>query len=567
MDDNEIYNEFTQEAADSLDGIEEDLLLIEGQGASIDSALVNKVFRAIHSIKGAAACLELKNIETVSHSMEDILNQIRNTRLIPSAEVISPLLNAVDLLNTLLQDLASSNSVNIEACIQQLRSVEAMYQSELSAEFSDQNVAPNTTNYKALSLESTQDLSASVSVDVTGEQEDPRDSCVLNGARHEDESRTATGTAVGQELDLSNLLSAPGETCEVVGEQEAVEVGAHASQEGEGSLRVPLKTLNKLMGLAEELVLSRNQLLENMRTGDVSDIQRVSRELDLIVSDLQHSIMSTRMQPVGKVFNRFYRSVRDLSSLLDKKIEVEIEGEDVELDKTIIELIGDPLHHLVRNAVDHGIETPEDRLLAGKEEFGNLKIKAFQKEGHVVIEVTDDGRGIDTERIRESARNTYGIEEERLQQMSDKEVNELIFLPGLSLARIVTPFSGRGVGMDVVFTNLTKLGGIIDVESVPGKGCTIRIRLPCSLAIIPSLIIRIDNEQYVLPQPNLVELLSLSTADVGRTIQEVAGTPFLQFRDELLPVIDLKQTLGGGTMGSGSLQREELPSSHCCRLQ
>ena len=284
----------------------------------------------------------------------------------------------------------------------------------------------------------------------------------------------------------------------------------------ESSLRVHVKLLDRLMTLAGELVLARNQLVRAVASDDEPAVDATTQRVGLITSELQEAIMSTRMQPLGNVFNKFQRMVRDLSRDLGKEINLIIEGEEVELDKAVIEAIGDPLTHLVRNGADHGIETPEVRRQAGKPPQATLKLNARHEAGQVIIEVTDDGAGIDPRKVKDKAVALGLYDRNRLEAMSDKELVKLIFLPGFSTAKQVTDISGRGVGLDVVHTNLTKLGGAIDVDSQPGLGTTFRIKIPLTLAIIPCLLVTVAQERYAIPQVNLVEMVRLPAAQAGR---------------------------------------------------
>ncbi|MFO7714222.1 chemotaxis protein CheW [Desulfosarcina sp.] len=313
--------------------------------------------------------------------------------------------------------------------------------------------------------------------------------------------------------------------------------------ETETSLRVHVSLLDQLMTLAGELVLSRNQLLQSMSSEDHRGAEIAGQRIDLITSELQEAIMLTRMQSIGNVFNKFPRVVRDLSQSLGKKVDLQLEGKDVELDKTIIEAIGDPLTHLVRNAVDHGIELPETRRGAGKNPLGKVVLKAYHEAGQVNIEISDDGKGLNGQVLAQKALDKGLISEDQAKVMSDKERTNLIFLPGFSTAEKVTDVSGRGVGMDVVKTNLDRLGGIIDIDSEPGKGSTIRIKLPLTLAIIPCQIVMTGHERYAIPQVNLEELLRIPADQVKDRIERVGDAEVVRLRGNLLPLIKLAEVI------------------------
>ena len=317
-----------------------------------------------------------------------------------------------------------------------------------------------------------------------------------------------------------------------------------ASKSVQSSLRVNINLLDTLMTLAGELVLSRNQLMQGVSANNSRATELSSQRIDMITSELQEAIMRTRMQPISNVFNKFTRVVRDLSKDLGKQIDLIIEGKDVELDKTIIEAINDPLTHLVRNSVDHGIESPDVRMSRKKPMAGTVVLKAFHEAGQVNIEITDDGNGIDGEKLAEISVKKGLLTEQERSQMSDKDKMGLIFLPGFSTAQKITDVSGRGVGMDVVKTNLDKLGGIIDIDSVVGSGTTFRIKLPLTLAIIPSQIISIGCERYAIPQVNLDELLRVPAAQAKDRIEKVGTAEVVRLRGTLLPLLNLAEVLG-----------------------
>ncbi|PID78060.1 MAG: hybrid sensor histidine kinase/response regulator [Deltaproteobacteria bacterium] len=310
------------------------------------------------------------------------------------------------------------------------------------------------------------------------------------------------------------------------------------------SLRINVNLLDNLMTLAGELVLSRNQLMQGLNSSNQYNIESASQRIDMITSELQEAIMQTRMQPISNVFNKFTRVVRDLSKSLGKEIALNLEGKEVELDKTIIEAINDPLTHLVRNSVDHGIETPRERELAGKKPEGTINLKAYHEAGQVNIEIEDDGGGIDPEKISSIAIQKGVVTEQDAALLSKKDKMNLIFAPGFSTAEEITDVSGRGVGMDVVKSNLEKLGGIIDIESKVGKGTSIKIKLPLTLAIIPSQIISSGGEKYAIPQVNLDELLRIPASRIKEKIETVGDASVVRLRGILLPLIELASVLG-----------------------
>jgi two-component system chemotaxis sensor kinase CheA len=310
------------------------------------------------------------------------------------------------------------------------------------------------------------------------------------------------------------------------------------------TLRVNVELLETLMNLAGELVLSRNQLRAAVDQNNTQALTTANQRINQVTSELQDVIMQTRLQPIGTVFSKFPRVVRDMSITLGKDIQVDIQGKDVALDKSLIEGLSDPLTHMVRNAVDHGIESAEERLRAGKKQRGSLRIEARHEAGHVVVEIEDDGKGIDPRRVAQAAISKRLVTSEKILAMSDRDKLSLIFLPGLSTVQKVSDISGRGVGMDVVKTNLDRIGGKVEITSEIGKGTLFSIKLPLTLAIIPSLIVSVEEERFAIPQINIEELLHLRAEDVKRRIEVVGSSEVLLLRDRILPLVRFDQVLG-----------------------
>src|SRR5579864_1116347 len=309
------------------------------------------------------------------------------------------------------------------------------------------------------------------------------------------------------------------------------------------TIRVGVNLLDKLMTLVGELVLARNQLLQVSNTSRDAGLQTVSQRMNLIATELQEEVMKTRMQPIGNIWSRFPRTVRDVALGCGKQVNIEMEGKETELDKTIIEAIKDPLTHLVRNSVDHGIELPEDRLKAGKDPVGRLILRAFHEGGQVNIEISDDGAGLDRERIRQKAIERSIVTAEQAARLSEREIFNLIFLPGFSTAKKVTNVSGRGVGLDVVKTNVEKIGGVVDIQSTPGQGTTVRVKIPLTLAIIPALVVTCGGDRYAIPQVSLLELVRLEAEQARTGIEMVHGVPVHRLRGRLLPLVYLSREL------------------------
>ena len=316
------------------------------------------------------------------------------------------------------------------------------------------------------------------------------------------------------------------------------------AQPGDSTLRVDVELLETLMNLAGELVLSRNQLREAVAQNDRRSLVVSAQRINLVTSELQDAIMQTRMQPIGNVFGKFPRVVRDIARTVHKDIQLDIRGKDVEMDKSLIEGLSDPLTHMVRNAADHGIELPEERIRRGKRPSGTIRLEARHEAGQVVVEIADDGKGLDPQKIASSALKKGLITREKLDGMSDKDKMALVFLPGLSTAETVTDVSGRGVGMDVVKTNLDRLGGKVEIESEPDKGTVFRIKLPLTLAIIPSLIVTVQGERFAIPQINVVELLRIRAEQVKNRIEVVGDAEVLILRDQIVPLKRFSDFLG-----------------------
>ncbi|MCP4605009.1 MAG: hybrid sensor histidine kinase/response regulator [Proteobacteria bacterium] len=501
-EDQELIREFTEEAFEQLDGVEGDLLSIEAGEDDEEGTLVNKIFRAVHSIKGAAGFFGLNNVTELAHVMENVLGLVREGKAEPSPELIGPLLEGADKLVSMLNNLEQSNELDISTVMEALKK---MYASCLE-HIEDQIGTP------------------------TKEQEENTPGATVQ----------ETDSTVEPPPDPVEQPAQP-----AVSEPKKDKKESHSAQDSksEGSIRVKLPLLDRLMTLAGELVLTRNQLVDSV-SNNLTNVPEVTHNINLITTDLQDAIMSTRMQSVGGIFGKFRRVVRDVSRNLGKKIDLVLEGEDVELDKTIIEALNDPLTHLIRNAADHGVESPEVRAAAGKPEVGTLRLGAYHKAGHVVLEIEDDGKGIDTQKLRSKVLAEGKYTAEQLDAMNEQAIIKLIFRPGFSMAEKVTEISGRGVGMDVVHSNFKKIGGIVDISSRVGEGTCIRVKLPLTLTIIPCLMVSEESEHFAIPQSNLVELHRISARDVGKKVKRIGEYDVMQLRGELLPLARLRNVLG-----------------------
>ncbi len=527
--DDDILKEFVIESAEHLAGVESQLLEIEEGGADINHDLVNTVFRAIHSVKGAAGFLGLVKINELAHNLENVLNLIRNQELVPTHAVIDRLLRAADLLRTMIDDVESSNGCDVTVQVEELKQI-------LSGNFEDDKESQAVAT-------SIVEVAQTVTSAIAGHVSSPIPSVPTPIADHKLDQPKPQSAPPGPQPD--------GDRREVASSPTEQKSGARAP---ESNVRVNVSVLDRLMNLAGELVLGRNQLLQSINShSDHDHLSAVAARLDQVTSELQEAIMQTRMQPVGAVFNRFPRVVRDLSSKLGKTCSLEIEGSDVEVDKTIIEAIGDPLTHLIRNSVDHGIETPAKRTAVGKKSDGLIRLRAFHQAGKVCIRIEDNGAGIDPARIKAKALSNGLISEAEAAAMSVNDTLRLIFAPGFSTAAEVTDVSGRGVGMDVVKTNIEQIGGTVDIESELGVGSAIHITLPLTLAIIPSMIIGSGEDKFAIPQTNIAELVRVPNAEYQERIGHVQGAEVLRLRGSLLPLVRLSKVFGtDGDSGAGS---------------
>lgn len=480
-EDEEIIQEFLVESRENLDQLDQDLISMEQNLGSRE--LLSSIFRTIHTIKGTSGFLALSRLESLTHVGENLLSRLRDGELQLTPVRIEALLHMVDAVRALLDVLQRTGA----------------------------------------------DLDDAVDVDtVTVELRD----CL--------EDRPAA---------LPVMPAAAPEPPAPAAAPVPVPAGdAPESQDRRGAVdstvRVDVELLDTLVRLVGELVLTRNQILQQTDVDANADLVRASQRLDLIASELQENVMRTRMQPIGQVWAKLPRMVRDLSSQLGRNVRLVLEGHDTELDRTLLEAVKDPLTHLVRNALDHGIETPEARRLAGKDPEGVLLLRAFHESGQVVVEISDGGKGIDPDLIAEVAVKRGVISTDALDRMEPREILDLIFRPGFSTAAAVTNVSGRGVGMDVVRTNIERIGGSVDLTSQRGLGTTFRVRIPLTLAIIPALVVGEQDERYAIPQANLVELVRLEGAEIDTQIKTLAGAPVLQLRGHLVPLISLGGALG-----------------------
>jgi two-component system chemotaxis sensor kinase CheA len=621
--DDELVLDYLAECREHLATIETDLLSMEQAGSAIDEQLVNRVFRAAHSIKGGAGFFDLLKIKELAHRTENVLDLVRSGQMVPTSEIVSILLMAFDKLRVLILDYADSNNANISEFTDAL--------SRLTEEHLSPDKKSSTHEVLAISIPgsgrvirgSAFDLDQARSGgrniyvieydlihDIQRRGKTPLDvlnhlikcGAILETAFDLDSAGTlddepsnkllldvlyATvldGYSIGQILDVaperihkienngaaktlqSSDAATPAPVLGAAPAPQAVPAQAAAgltepvskpaspapTSQVETTVRLNVALLDSLMTLAGELVLGRNQLNEAVRLSDNQGVSAGAHRISLVTSELQAAVSLTRMQPVSGLFAKFPRLVRDLASELGKEVQLKLEGGEVELDKTIIEGLSDPLTHMVRNSVDHGIELPAVRVAAAKPAMGTVILRAKHQAGQVVIEISDDGKGLAVDKITASALAKGMITAEQLQTMSEYDKQMLIFGAGVSTAEKLTNVSGRGVGMDVVKTNLDKLGGKIEIDSVPGKGSAFRIKLPLTLAIIPSLLVSDAGERFAIPQISVGELIRIPANQIADRIDRAGDAELVLLRDRLVPLVYLAEALGAPRSERGS---------------
>jgi two-component system chemotaxis sensor kinase CheA len=490
----EIIAEFITESEETLDKV--DPLFIELEAKGDDPEILNKLFRSVHTIKGAAGFLGFQSMVDVAHSAENIMKKLRDGAIKISRPLMDTILKSVDMLRLLLKHVKEKDNIV-------------------------ENTAPLVQELN-LALEAAMPPSAAHPAPSPEHYEIPQ--------------------AV-ETVPASRVV--PAET--------AAEKTAPDKQESLQTLRVDVIKIDKVMDLTGEVVLVRNRLLNIVNRlehqySDDHDVQSLLEAvsfLDLITSDMQLGVMKMRMQPIAKVFSKFPRLVRDISGPLGKAVELKVSGEETEVDKSVIEQIGDPMVHIIRNAVDHGLETPQDRVAQGKPALGTISISAEQKGSQIIIEVSDDGRGINLDKVRKKAVHKGLITAEEASRMTDEAIINLIFLPGFSTAEVATELSGRGVGMDVVKTNISKLNGSVEITSKKDQGSTFTIRIPLTLAIIQTLMVRSGNARYAIPLAPVEETLMVSKDNISN----MGGMETLIIRGKVHPLFSLSSMLKAATGG------------------
>jgi two-component system chemotaxis sensor kinase CheA len=527
FEDRQIVDVFVAEASEHLARIEPQILAIEASGADIDEDLVNQVFRGVHSMKGAASLLNLDNIVQLSHGLENVLNRFRQRVLQPSSRTTEVMLQAADRLRDLVGDPTSSDPADVSDIVKSLDAICAKKVRAFKRRVLRDRPEKSAAEFQSWYRQPSRQFSIPPTSHQHGNEGGQLGSELIDGP-----SQNSSICKVFENDDVvdklpKRILSPPSG-------------GRYGS---DCSVRVPVETLDFLMNLAGELVLGRNQLVQFVGRHNETEMEAISSRIDRVTSELQDAIMKTRMQPIGVVFTRFHRLVRDLSLQLGKKCRLVVSGEEVEVDKTIIEAISDPLTHLVRNAVGHGIEPVEERARFGKPEEGEIQLIARRVAGKLEVELRDDGRGIDVEKVKATAIRRGLIGEEEAKTLSDREAILLIFAPSFSTVDNVSAVSGRGVGMDVVRHNIERLGGAVEVDSDSKLGASIRLTLPLTLAIVPSLVVGQGDAKFAIPQINIREILRVDRESRSDRIRKVNHSEVLRLRGELLPLARLNEVL------------------------
>ena len=555
----ELTREFLIESQEGLDRMERCLTELEERPQ--DGALIGDIFRSVHTIKGTTGFLGFKRLEKLAHAGENLLGLLREGKVTADGPTTTGLLQLLDGLRSILKTIeAESTEGDSEDTVLIGRLEELQTPAHAQARHAHVRAGaaaagavagtPAEAHPAAPAHAPTHETGGSAAIaapspaafPAEGSAQSPGAPPAPEAAEAAREPAAPTPKAAGEK--------APGEADGEVGKPRAQGAGTAA----ESTLRVDVTLLNRMMNLVGELVLTRNQVLQ--ATASDPHMTLLSRRLDMVTADLRESVMKARMQPVSHVFSKMPRIVRDLSQSLGRRVRLQMEGQETELDKSLLEAIKDPLTHAVRNSLDHGIEPPETRLAAGKDAEGLLKLRAVQEGSHVVIEVSDDGAGIAVEKIRQKAIERGLITPERAAHLGERELLQLIFLPGFSTAAAVTNVSGRGVGMDVVRTNVEKIGGKVEIASRPGKGTTLRLRIPLTLASIPALIVHSVRQSFALPQGALSELVHIPPEQAATAIEWMEGAPLYRLRGKLLPLVFLDRLLMPGEEHKMATERD-----------
>ncbi|MGA9062307.1 MAG: chemotaxis protein CheW [Terracidiphilus sp.] len=526
MDD--LTREFLIESQEGLDRMERCLTELEERPR--DAALLGEIFRSVHTIKGTTGFLGFKRLEKLAHAGENLLGLLRDEKLTAEAAVMTGLLQLLDGLRGILKAIEAEGG---EGAGEDGVIIARLEELQAPAFPASGEEASRRTPARARQPASAKAGSRAA----PAAPNEPTPDSPASAVSSEAPDSCASARAAGVPQPPPTATPAPAANS-------ARGRASSAGSASESSLRVDLALLNRMMNLVGELVLTRNQVLQ--ATAADPNMALLSRRLDKVTADLREAVMKARMQPVSNVFSKMPRMVRDLSQLLGRRVILKMEGHETELDKSLLEAIKDPLTHAVRNALDHGIEPPAERQAAGKDPEGSVTLRAVQEGSHVVVEICDDGAGIAVEKVRSKAIERGLITPERAAQLGERELLQMIFLPGFSTAAQITKVSGRGVGMDVIRTNVEKIGGKVEIDSHVGKGTTLRLRIPLTLAIIPALIVRSLNQSFALPQAALTGLVHIPPERAATAIEWIDDAPLYRLRGRLLPLVFLERLLMPG---------------------
>jgi two-component system chemotaxis sensor kinase CheA len=502
---------FVEESIEGLQRI--DALLLDAERGAPPANLMATLFRDVHTIKGTSGFLAFSRIQSLSHVAEDLLSRLRDNKLQARADHFSCLIAVGDRLRQMVENVRATGDegeVEVASLIGQLRTL----LQEVPRPASVPASAPATP------------VAAAAPTPI------PAAAALAQAVQ-------AAPAPVAAPVEVA----APPESAEISSE---VEVHPSGGQAADSTVRVNVAVLDRLMNLIGELVLARNQVVQMVKVSSDRSVQTqaATHRLNLVTSDLQEQVMKTRMQPVARVFEKIPRMVRDLARVTHKQVTTEVEGTTTEIDKALVEAIRDPVMHIVRNAIDHGIETPAERTEKGKPPVGTLTVRASHEGGMVTIEIEDDGKGMDPRALKAHAVKKQVLTEAEANRLSDREALELVFRPGFSTAKAVTDISGRGVGMDVVRTHVERSGGQVEIDSVVNRGTVIRLKMPLTLAIIPALLVRAGQQRFAIPQVNLLELVYLDEEKAKKGIEYVRGAAIYRLRGEILPIVRLGAVLG-----------------------
>ncbi|TXE87650.1 hybrid sensor histidine kinase/response regulator [Campylobacter volucris] len=541
----EILEDFLVEAFELVEQIDHDLVELEANPEDLE--LLNRIFRVAHTVKGSSSFLNFDVLTKLTHHMEDVLNKARHNELKITPEVMDVVLESIDMMKTLLNSIRDNG--NDTAIGLDIAPICARLTAISEGESLDDVKVETKTEEKKEEVKEEPKAEEQPEVDVNKLSDDEVEAEIerlLKARKAEDQARRAEKKKA-QEAPAATPKATPVQNTPAEKKVPAAGGGSSGATMDQ-TIRVEVKRLDHLMNLIGELVLGKNRLLkiyddvEERYDGEkfLEELNQVVSQLSIVTTDIQLAVMKTRMQPIAKVFNKFPRVVRDLGRELGKQMELEISGEETELDKSIVEEIGDPIMHMIRNSCDHGIEDPATRLANGKPEKGTVNLKAYNEGNHIVVEIADDGKGLDADALKSKAIEKNLITEREADQMTDKEAFTLIFKPGFSTAAKITNVSGRGVGMDVVKTNIEKLNGVIEIDSELGKGTVMKLKIPLTLAIIQSLLVGTQEEFYAIPLASVLETVRVPIDD----IYTIEGKNVLRLRDEVLSLVRLSDVFG-----------------------